>query len=126
MHGLHAERCDCFGCCEFTKKDGSKTFALLEATCTIDALDDPIKCTKCVQSADCTNDCGHCELCVGKTELPDDCTTTGTGGVSGTGGSSGSCPAPVCPSGQQPCGLSCLAPCPSGHYCLTGCCVAVQ
>ncbi len=30
----------------------------------------------------------------------------------------------ACPAGEQACGLSCQAACPTGSYCITGCCVA--
>jgi hypothetical protein len=50
-------------------------------------------------------------------------TTTGSGSVdAGTGGSSGACLSPLCPNGVQPCGVTCLAPCPTGYFCDMGCC----
>ena len=55
--------------------------------------------------------------------------TTGGGGSpsggGGTSGSGGSCGGQICPTGKQPCGLSCQPACPSGQFCLTGCCTAV-
>jgi len=49
--------------------------------------------------------------------------TVGSGGVdAGTGGASGLCAPPLCPNGVKPCGLSCLAPCPTGFQCEAGCC----
>jgi hypothetical protein len=94
----------------------------------------------CIKSTGCNNDCGRCELCIGKTTLPPDCNPgtggtagtggTGTGGTAGTtggsggGGGTGGCPTPTCGAGIQPCGVACLPGCPAGRYCLTGCCVA--
>jgi hypothetical protein len=125
--------CDCFGCCQVPLPGGGTKSVILSQTCTLDVIDDPTKCVPCTQSADCKNDCGHCELCVGKTELPDDCTPVGTGGTGGTGGSGGStggsggsggsCVTPVCPGEIQPCGVACLPACADNYYCLTGCCV---
>lgn len=46
----------------------------------------------------------------------------GTGGGGGAAGSGGGCGGQLCPPGAQACGLSCQPPCPSGYYCLTGCC----
>jgi hypothetical protein len=122
--------CDCFGCCEFDTQSGT-IFALLAPTCNLDSIDDTTACPRCTQSADCTNECEECELCLGKTTLPASCFpdagTGGAGGTPGTGGSGGGtfCPTPACPSGVQPCGLDCLGACPSGQYCLTGCCTTI-
>lgn len=115
------------------------------ATCDLAHVNDPSKCKPCTPVKGCLNDCKHCELCLGKTKLPKDCLpppppdggagsggTTGTGGSgtggsgtggSGTGGSGGGCGGQICPTGAQPCGLSCQPPCPTGQYCNTGCCV---
>jgi hypothetical protein len=65
----------------------------------------PKKCKPCTQVPSCLNTCEHCELCVGKTTLPDDC----------------SCQA--CAAGQQLCGEPCGAPCPDSYFCKTGRCV---
>lgn len=103
--------CDCFGCCTIPgvgypvflgSEDGSGN-----GTCSLATLTDPNACKPCTQVPSCLNSCEHCELCVGKTTLPDDC----------------SCQA--CPAGQQLCGEPCGAPCPSGYFCNTGCCAPV-
>lgn len=125
-----------------------------KGTCTPGNVADPSKCKPCTIVKGCFNDCKKCELCFGKTTLPADCTNTGgtggTGGApggggapsgggapggggttggggapSGGGGTGGSCVAPLCPAGVQACGLSCLPACPSGTYCVTGCCQKV-
>jgi hypothetical protein len=97
-------------------------------------VSDPTKCKPCTQVNGCFNDCKTCELCIGKTTLPPECTPGGSGGAGGSGGTgpgtggsggaggSGSCVPPVCPTGIQPCGVACLPSCPSGTYCITGCC----
>jgi hypothetical protein len=101
--------CDCFGCCAVQgvgypvylgSDDGSGN-----GTCTLSTLTDPIKCKPCTQVPSCLNTCEHCELCVGKTTLPDDCACQ------------------LCPAGQQLCGAPCGTPCPAGDFCNTGCCV---
>jgi hypothetical protein len=117
--------CDCFGCCELHTSSGVRT-VLLTASCTQEFADDPEKCISCVQDTVCVNDCGECELCLGKTTLPPECgSQPPTGGSGGTGGSPDpGCIAPYCERGQ-PCGLECLEACPAGEYCLTGCCVPV-
>jgi hypothetical protein len=129
--------CDCFGCCELPA--GSKSFVWLGSvdgagmgTCDIASLADPTKCQPCLPVAGCFNDCGHCELCIGKPTLPPDCyppdggSATGTGGAGGastgaTGGSTGS-GGGQCDPGVQACGLPGQAPCPVNYYCVTGCC----
>lgn len=112
--------CDCFGCCDVRKADGSTVSVRLSSTCSTDTLDDPTKCTPCTQTTDCQNPCDRCELCVGKTSIPADCATTpsGDGGTpdAATGGQ-------VCSNGAQVCNANIA--CPSGTYCLTGCCTAI-
>ena len=49
--------------------------------------------------------------------------TGGSGGAGGTGG--GTCPKPICPSDVQPCGVSCLPPCPTDFKCVAGCCATL-
>lgn len=131
--------CDCFGCCNVPGAStpiwlGSNTNGT--GTCSIADAADPTKCAPCTIVKGCFNDCKHCELCLGKTTLPADCTNTGTGGSPGTGGTGGSstggsggtggaCIAPLCPTGIQPCGVDCLPGCPTGTYCVTGCCQPV-
>src|SRR5690606_21808212 len=73
--------CDCFGCCQI--EDGIQSDSIrLAATCSMKDLADPIKCPRCtlnleydpaVSAGPCFNPCGRCELCAGKTTVPDDC-----------------------------------------------------
>ena len=132
--------CDCFGCCEIP---GAPTTVWLGSTdangaasCDLDSVKDPDKCKPCTVVPGCFNDCQHCEICLGKTELPPDCYEnqpdggtggSGTGGSgtggSGTAGSGGEpCGGQICPEGSQPCGDWCQPPCPEFYFCLTGCC----
>jgi hypothetical protein len=141
--------CDCFGCCAFQTPSGPKSVLLLP-TCTYATIDDPTKCPPCTQVPSCLNTCETCELCLGKNQLPPECTTgaggsTGTGGsggagtggdpgtggsagtagTTGTAGSGGTIAIPLCPSGVEACTPT--QPCadPSSYYCLTGCCVKI-
>ncbi len=103
--------CDCFGCCVFPQVSypvylGSSQSTQSPGTCNMNTLNDPTKCKQCVQVPSCLNTCGNCELCVGKPTLPPECTEQ------------------TCPAGKQKCGLPGQSPCPSGQYCVTGCCAA--
>jgi hypothetical protein len=120
--------CDCFGCCELPA--GSGAFVWLgsedangDGSCTLDAVEDPERCHPCLPVAACLNDCGPCELCVGKTTIPDWC-FGGTGGGSsvGSGGGGGGVNADQCAEGVQACGLPGQPECPVNYYCVTGCC----
>ena len=109
--------CDCFGCCELQNGSGvtvwlgSTDDATNNGSCTIEDLGTPNfldECHPCVQVPGCNNPCDTCELCIGKYVLPPECS-----------------PDEQCDSGVQPCGLADQDPCPSGQYCITGCCVEV-
>ncbi len=125
--------CDCFGCCELPANGGKyvwlgKFDGNGNPTCFLDSIGDPSKCPPCTPVKGCLNTCGHCELCVGKNKLPDDCFPSGSGGASGTSGAGGSGSGgnpQGCDPELQPCGLPGQLPCPSGKYCITGCCIAV-
>ncbi|HMF42117.1 MAG TPA: hypothetical protein VKQ32_15695 [Polyangia bacterium] len=112
--------CDCFGCCLIP---GASTPIRLAATCTAAAFNDPTKCPPCTQVTQCSNPCGHCELCIGKTTLPPDCYEGGDGGTdSGTDGP----PGQQCGSDYVPCGPGTSIPldgCPANYGCITGCCI---
>lgn len=105
--------CDCFGCCAFpgapTPVWVGSVDGLGNPTCDMAHVGDPTRCRPCTQVESCLNTCEHCELCVGKQQLPADCP------------SDGGCATPSCPGGT-PCS-PCLAPCPAGEACITGCCV---
>src|SRR6185503_3337307 len=81
--------CDCFGCCTFdalhgrADEDGGEWVWLGsgvgdcpdgEGTGAFDLLGDTSACHPCIPVADCFNDCGVCELCFGRDELPPECT----------------------------------------------------
>lgn len=117
--------CDCFGCCTFPAlaglgEDGADAFVWIGAKdednvgiCTFDDILDPEKCPRCTPQGNCYNECGRCEICIGKTEIPADCydDTTDAGVPEGQ-----------CPEDVQPCGLDDQAPCEPGYYCVSGCC----
>jgi hypothetical protein len=134
--------CDCFGCCELPA--GSDKFVWVGSylnndakvgTCTLADVNDPDKCEPCLPVPSCLNECGKCELCIGKgpEDLPPECTPGGSGGGgagqggNGSGGGTGGGGATdQCPSGIQPCGLPGQAPCGVGFYCITGCCQPIE
>ncbi|MBW2735904.1 MAG: hypothetical protein JRH20_26255, partial [Deltaproteobacteria bacterium] len=67
--------CDCFGCCEMPVTDPdtlitTQEFIKLSDTCNASNLTDTDACRRCLQVPACLNPCEHCELCIGKTELP--------------------------------------------------------
>jgi len=116
--------CDCFGCCELPA--GSNQFVWLGSEgltgteCTQAEINNPDVCHPCLPTVACYNDCDICELCVGKPTLPPECFDP-DGGSSSSGGGGNSVPG-QCPPGIQACGLPGQDPCPSGYYCITGCC----
>jgi hypothetical protein len=119
--------CDCFGCCVVP---GAATPIHLDPTCTSKDFNDPTKCSPCTQVTQCLNTCGHCEICVGKPNVPEDCTTSNTGG-GGTGGSDGGGGVPTPDGGYATCegAPSCVpgpfSQCPAGLGCVTGCCIPI-
>jgi hypothetical protein len=111
--------CDCFGCCAVTLPDATVVTIKLAPGCDVEHANDPTVCKPCTQTTTCNNPCETCEYCLGKTELPPECTPAGSGGASGTGGSgSGNCD-----TGEVSCSPE--VPCPGGLYCLTGCCIEI-
>lgn len=131
--------CDCFGCCTFPElagrgEDGGPGYIFLGSetkadggTCTLAEVTNEDLCFACTPAGNCLNTCEHCELCLGKTELPADCFpgTGGTGGM-GSGGTGGDGGGMRCPVGKQVCGLDGDALCPGGSFCLTGCCTEIE
>ena len=116
--------CDCFGCCVFPQVPypvwlGSEG-ADGNSVCTMADITDPTKCHPCEQVDACLNDCGPCEVCIGKPQ-PDPGCNPGTGG-GGQGGSGGGTTGGQCETGVQPCGLAGQDPCGADFYCITGCC----
>lgn len=127
--------CDCFGCCTFdqianrAEGEGGAWVWLGsgvgegedgEGTCTFDDILDTEACKPCQPVEDCLNDCGRCELCLGKTVLPADCVSTPPD--ASVGMPDGSVPETRCAVGEQVCGLEGEAPCDENYYCITGCC----
>lgn len=141
--------CDCFGCCEVQSGEGSVS-VMIGSACSLDKIDDEEACPRCVQTDTCANDCGECELCLGKTleDLPESCWTsnppppdgdTPDGSVTPPPGSDGGSPSPDTTGGpDEPppgtpvnvCdnGLACTVntDCEAGDYCRLGCCMHLQ
>ncbi len=92
-----------------------------DGTCTLDLLDDTGACHPCTPVMECFNDCGPCELCLGRTTLPPECFPPDGGYPDG--GYDGGYPPPRCEPGVQECGLPGEPECPTDYYCVTGCCV---
>lgn len=142
--------CDCFGCCTFPSIRGrsaaaggefvwlGSTNAAGEGTCTLAAAGDTQRCKPCTPVPSCFNDCGPCEVCLGRPVPPPECfpSSMPDAGVPGPDGSitrpdssvpvtDGGTPAMQCPAGIQACGLPGQAPCPANFYCTTGCCIPI-
>lgn len=110
--------CDCFGCCQI---GGTGDYLFIGTPgCTIENIEN---CDKCTPVPSCINTCGKCELCLGKTTIPDSCFTdtdsdsdttvdTDTDNIR-------------CAAGVAACGLPTDPACPVGKYCITGCCTSV-
>ena len=92
-----------------------------DGSCTFEDVNDETKCEPCTPVDNCFNDCGVCELCLGKTTLPAECVPQLEDGGAPDAGPP---PGERCPSGVQPCGLPGDELCPPGgtYYCVTGCC----
>jgi hypothetical protein len=133
--------CDCFGCCTFDAIDGrsaamggeyvwlgSVVDGTNDGTCTLADVTDTSLCRPCTPVADCFNDCGRCELCVGRDTLPPECVAPPPPPPGTDGGPppmwDGGVPPPRCDPGVQPCGLASDPACAAGYYCVTGCCVS--
>lgn len=107
--------CDCFGCCNVRNKDGFQITILLDERCSLDTIEDPSICPRCVQNPYCVNSCGMCELCPGKTirDLPDICKSNPNESTT----------VHSCDSGEMVCSETIV--CPTGYYCHQGCCLIV-
>jgi hypothetical protein len=103
--------CDCFGCCAVTQSDGTTIHVALQASCSIETIADETKCPRCTPTDQCTNECGRCELCPGRTvaDLPADCAPDGGIGYECEGGIT--------------CGPDLPCPEPARQYCELGCCL---
>ncbi len=117
--------CDCAGCCQVFDAAGVPHTVKLVSTCTTESLNDPAKCPTCTQIADCSQPCGTCDFCLGKTTLPPECygpPPQDAGPDAPPPADTGPPPPPgTCPPEFTKCSPS--APCAIGFYCLTGCCI---
>jgi hypothetical protein len=95
--------CDCFGCCTVETSDGPVSIHIAD-TCDLEEIDDEEACPRCIPTEQCDNECGECELCPGKDELPETCDDD----------------TPYCDDDKQPCDEE--NACPSGYFCQLGCC----
>lgn len=105
--------CDCFGCCELPARSGNFIWlgsGLEQGDCELTTSADPALCRPCTPVASCQNPCDACELCIGASELPDEC-------AGGAG--------PACPANVRSCDPRSSAGCSPLEYCITGCCVAL-
>ena len=114
--------CDCFGCCEVTLEDGSKETIVLGENCSLDNIS---ACqTGCVINEECSNTCGECELCLGKTvdDLPESCYDTPPDSDMGTPPDPDE-PVHTCDDGETPCNET--SDCGNNSYCQLGCCIEI-
>jgi len=77
--------CDCFGCCTFPdlygiNPDGSDGYVWIgnmdednNSTCTLADVTDNDLCPPCTPVGNCLNECGPCEVCVGRPVPPPEC-----------------------------------------------------
>jgi hypothetical protein len=117
--------CDCFGCCTFPELNGSFVWiGSVEpndsniGSCTFDEVTNETNCEPCTPVENCFNDCGYCELCLGKDTLPPECLQVPDAGTPDAGYP----PGERCPPDIQPCGLAGDLDCPRDNFCITGCC----
>ncbi len=123
--------CDCFGCCEIFTATGKYAHTIYLGSGDGCTAATPEGCAPCTQVTTCLNTCGECELCLGKTinELPASCFPSypdaGVGHEAGVGDGGTTPdmgpPMPACEPEVTPCLTN--NDCPSGLYCITGCCV---
>jgi hypothetical protein len=116
--------CDCFGCCTVGTGDGTSIDVLTISTCSLDNIDDEDACPRCEKSTQCENECGECELCLGKTEadLPDSCHEEPPPPPEDGGTPTPPPPAYTCEDGTQVCSET--IPCGAEEYCRLGCCTS--
>ena len=122
--GFAPNGCDCFGCC--TIYSGTAPVDILIGPgCSLADIDNQTACPRCTKSTMCANECGECELCLGKTvaDLPATC-------VAPPPPDAGPPPPDAAPppvtytcqtAGQTTCASS--AECTTTQYCSQGCCV---
>ena len=114
--------CDCFGCCNLPA--GGDRWVFIGSvdgdgnpTCSLDDVEDDGACHPCTPVPNCLNDCGACELCLGRSELPAECSPD-----AGPDPVDAQAPPPMCDDGRQPCGVPGLPSCAADEFCITGCC----
>jgi hypothetical protein len=122
--------CDCFGCCTVYTNGTNPVDIRIGTSCSIEKISDQTACPRCTKSTQCGNNCGTCELCLGKTvqDLPASCapkppTDAGTP-VTGDAAPPPPPPTYVCEGGQPIC--SATQPCSGTGYCAQGCCLPLH
>lgn len=125
--------CDCFGCCTFPElagrgPGGAEGYVWIGAldrdnvsTCTFDDLGNAANCPACTPVGNCLNDCGPCEVCIGRPMPPPECYPPPVAPDAGPY-DAGPPPGYQCEDGIQPCGLPGQSDCPATFYCISGCC----
>lgn len=119
--------CDCFGCC--TIFAGTiQADVKIGSACSIDKINDTTACPRCTKTTACANDCGACELCLGKTvaDLPASCTPTPTHDAGPP--PPDAAPPPPTYTCDTPGAVRCspTEPCLGGAYCAQGCCMSIH
>jgi hypothetical protein len=107
--------CDCFGCCTVTRVNGRTLDVRLQASCSLEQIDNPILCPPCVRQDACFNACGACELCLGRKRRDLDKGCRGMPSVDE--------PTPVCDDDKTPCLTNDDCSDPMLFYCQQGCCL---
>ena len=135
--------CDCFGCCTFPGLEhsgpgggaGYVWLGSVEAdgrtgSCTLRQINNPAACHVCTPVRSCLNECGACEICIGRPTPGPECNPPPPDAGPRPDGAApfDSGPRPdagtsmQCASGIVPCGLPGQPECAFGSYCITGCC----
>jgi hypothetical protein len=126
--GYTPNGCDCFGCCTIHSPSGGTADVKIGTACSVDKINDATACPPCTKSTLCANNCGACELCLGKTieDLPITCTPTSPPDAGPP--PPDAAPPPPTYTCDNPDAVKCspTEPCPGGAYCAQGCCLTIH
>ncbi len=121
--------CDCFGCCAVQLPGGAQVNVIIGDSCSLEKIGDADACPACTPSDSCSNECGECELCLGKTaaDLPASCTPEPNEPDPTEPNEPDPIEPPPAPSptcdGLQDCTVS--TDCASQEFCSLGCCLTI-